>query len=419
MISAGAPAGPHSSTCGYCSPAGERSSEETFRQSAGLQALQLSCEVYQKMIDRGWRRSGTWNYKPDMKRSCCPLYTIKLEALAFAPSKSQRKIVNRWNRFVLHGGDDHMEVDSSSKPGQTSKKKASKTPEFVWPATIHIAEESFLAEGINPCHELEVVLEPSSFTTEKFELYKKYQEEIHHDEPGKNTRKGFTRFLVNTPLRLEPIPYPATPPSHLPTHYGSYHQLYRLDGQLIALSIIDILPKCVSSVYFIYDKTWDKFSFGKLSALREASLAREIREAGVPSMTSLYLGYYVHSCQKMRYKGEYSPSFLADPETFEWYPLDKYKSLLDSNRYTCFSRPEHSTNEPVPTEKDLNLPAPTLTTALQIGTVNIIDDIQNGTIILDDVTVSESWLSDPTYKALLYCIDALGVEISKAMLFYL
>lgn len=78
MISAGAPAGPHSSTCGYCSPTGERSSEETFRQSAGLQALQLSCDVclvhsfnrcskveceavgqvYQKMIDRGWRRSG-------------------------------------------------------------------------------------------------------------------------------------------------------------------------------------------------------------------------------------------------------------------------------------------------------------------------------------------------------------------------
>ncbi|KAF8914574.1 arginine-tRNA-protein transferase [Mucidula mucida] len=378
MISAGAPAGPHSSTCGYCSPTGERSSEETFRQSAGLQALQLSCGVYQKMIDRGWRRSA------DMKRSCCPLYTIKLDALAFAPSKSQRKILNRWNRFVLNGGDDHMDVDS--KPGQASKKKASQAPEFVWPATAHAAEQSFLSEGCDPCHKLEVLLEPSSFTTEKFELYKKYQEEIHHDRPGKNTPKSFKNFLVNTPLRLEPIPYPATPPSHLPTHYGSYHQLYRLDGQLIALSIIDILPKCVSSVYFIYDKTWDKFSFGKLSALREASLAREIHEAGVPNMTSLYLGYYVHSCQKMRYKGEYSPSFLADPETFEWYALEKYKSLLDSNRYTCFSQPEHSTNEPVSPDKG-GFPAPTLTTALRVGTVNIIDDIQNGAVILDDVTV--------------------------------
>jgi hypothetical protein len=24
-------------------------------------------------------------------------------------------------------------------------------------------------------------------------------------------------------------------------------------------------------------------------------------------------GYYIHSCQKMKYKGEYSPSYLADP----------------------------------------------------------------------------------------------------------
>lgn len=53
-------------------------------------------QVYQRMIDRGWRRSGehtlsmklVWNrfaqshigeycYKPDLKISCCPQYTIK------------------------------------------------------------------------------------------------------------------------------------------------------------------------------------------------------------------------------------------------------------------------------------------------------------------------------------------------------
>jgi hypothetical protein len=34
-------------------------------------------KVYQGMIDRGWRRSGLYCYKPDLKRSCCPQYTIK------------------------------------------------------------------------------------------------------------------------------------------------------------------------------------------------------------------------------------------------------------------------------------------------------------------------------------------------------
>jgi len=25
------------------------------------------------------------------------------------------------------------------------------------------------------------------------------------------------------------------------------------------------------------------------------------------------IGYYVHTCQKMKYKGDYSPSYLLDP----------------------------------------------------------------------------------------------------------
>jgi arginine-tRNA-protein transferase len=50
----------------------------------------------------------------------------------------------------------------------------------------------------------------------------------------------------------------------LPKNYGSYHQLYKIDGTLIAMAVLDILPKCVSSVYFMYDKTWERFSMGKV-----------------------------------------------------------------------------------------------------------------------------------------------------------
>lgn len=47
--------------------------------------------------------------------------------------------------------------------------------------------------------------------------------------------------------------------------------------------------------------------------MREAALAREMHTAGARGVKSLYLGFYVHSCAKMRYKGEYAPSFLLDP----------------------------------------------------------------------------------------------------------
>ncbi|KAI9513198.1 arginine-tRNA-protein transferase [Russula earlei] len=63
---------PYNSSCGYCKGTGEMSFFAT-----SLTAYRMSCSVYQGMIDRGWRRSGLFCYKPDLKRSCCPEYTIK------------------------------------------------------------------------------------------------------------------------------------------------------------------------------------------------------------------------------------------------------------------------------------------------------------------------------------------------------
>jgi arginyl-tRNA--protein-N-Asp/Glu arginylyltransferase len=44
----------------------------------------------------------------------------------------------------------------------------------------------------------------------------------------------------------------------------NFIQMYRVDGKLIAMGVLDILPSCVSSVYFVYDKTWGKYSLGKV-----------------------------------------------------------------------------------------------------------------------------------------------------------
>lgn len=67
----------YKSTCGYCSPAGQRSKGETSL-SYGSECLaagghhvkltsvigkQMSPENYEKMMDRGWRRSGSFTYQ--------------------------------------------------------------------------------------------------------------------------------------------------------------------------------------------------------------------------------------------------------------------------------------------------------------------------------------------------------------------
>ncbi|KAI0796566.1 arginine-tRNA-protein transferase [Abortiporus biennis] len=409
------PLPPHNSTCGYCSPPGQRSIEQTNSHAAEAIAQQLTCQDYQDMVDRGWRRSGTYCYKPDLKRSCCPQYTIKLDALKFRPSKSQRKLLNRFNRFIVHGDghDVDNQMDGSTKP--SSKKKAggkasSKAPAFDLVTAIH-ASESKTLDGMETAHKFEVTLEPSSFTDEKFNLFKSYQFHIHHEQEKKPS--SFSRFLVKSPLHHEPIPYSRQPPEHLPKEYGSYHQMYRLDGQLIAMGVIDILPGCVSSVYFIYEQEWDKLSLGKISALRETSLAREIHDAGVESVKYLYMGFYIHSCPKMRYKGDYGPSYLTDPEDYSWHPLEQCKPSLDKNRYACFSHPEHciegSCDDPPPEPHILDA---------DLLDIMFLENPGSGRARIVPPATSEEWNDPESRKAVLTVIDGLGMDVAKRVIFY-
>jgi len=97
----------------------------------------------------------------------------------------------------------------------------------------------------------------------------------------------------------------------------------------------------------MYAHGWEEWSMGKISALREASLAREIQDLGVSDLKYLYMGYYVHSCQKMRYKGEYTPSYLLDPEEYSWHSFQCCTPLLDTARYISFTHPPpHTTGQP-------------------------------------------------------------------------
>ncbi|KAJ6629113.1 arginine-tRNA-protein transferase [Mycena sp. CBHHK59/15] len=403
-LSVGSPSGRAATTCGYCSTSGERTATKSAAHAAGLFASQLSCQVYQKMIDRGWRRSGTWCYKPDLKASCCPSYTIKLDALAFKPSKSQRKLINRWNRFIIYG----KQAEGKKSP---SRNKNCQT--FSLSDAIHASEVAFNSDE-QRAHVFEIVLEPAVYSPEKYELYCNYQRDIHKDL--KNTPSGYKRFLVESPLIPSPIPYATQSPSHFPPNYGSYHQLYRCDGKLIAMAVLDILPNCVSSVYFMYDSQWERFSIGKLSALREVSLAAEMQAAGAPEMASLYMGFYIHSCPKMRYKGEYSPSYLVDPETYDWFPLGTCLPLLDKYRYACFSQPDHSiaSDSGKQTPRFMYAPSDEV-----LSKVKVVSAIKDNHVSVIPVNKSSYWMLDEIRREIQGCVAGLGDALAMEIVFYL
>lgn len=219
-------------------------------------------------------RSGTLYYKQDQCRSCCPYYTIRLDATVFKAKKSQRQAVNQWNRYVL--GHDYIRKEAVLCP-KTREEKQRRRDKFDVKEAIHCSEYSSLSrpeshktgKPIEPSHKFAVNLESDNFTVEKFDVFLRYQTKVHKEDESHWSHASFKRFLCSGLSRNTIRKNDKT------QKLGSYHQCYRLDGKLVAIGVLDLLPKAVSSVYLFYDPDFEEYQFGKLSALREIALATE------------------------------------------------------------------------------------------------------------------------------------------------
>uniref|UniRef100_A0A671L8I6 Arginyl-tRNA--protein transferase 1 n=1 Tax=Sinocyclocheilus anshuiensis TaxID=1608454 RepID=A0A671L8I6_9TELE len=423
--------------CGYCK-------HENGNFSHGMWSHTMTVQDYQDLIDRGWRRSGKYVYKPLMNKTCCPQYTIRCHALNFHPSKTHKKTLKKVNRFLSKGempverhdegleGERHL-LDISSQNGlaehtlipndkeevsRVDQEDASRQDECraagligdnavmlvlstgdlinscissiivvflilgkgadpsrplcqkakdmrkerrlqkeqqkqqeaesssVNPVPSKSSSnqpkslEEFITESLpnDPLHRLEVRLVPVSFEDPDFlasyehsaALYTRYQTTVHGDSPYECGESEFKRFLCDSPLEAE------TAPDGPDVGYGSFHQQYWLDGRIVAVGVLDILPSCVSSVYLYYHPEFSSLSLGTYSALREIAFTRQLQQQS-PKLAYYYLGFYVHSCPKMRYKGQYRPSDLLCPETYTWVSIERCIPRLEISAYSRLS----------------------------------------------------------------------------------
>lgn len=218
-----------------------------------------------------------------------------------AASISSEKI----SGFIIEACNGHLNFYAEAKPETVLVNKPGQTK----PALKKSYENTATPQKRR---KLEIRMKCSEFDPDEYALYEKYQTLVHQDK--RVSKESYIRFLVETPIPfVEPDGSSMVPPCG----FGSFHQQYLIDGRIIAVGVVDILPKCLSSKYLFWDPDFAFLSLGKFTALKEIQWVREM-QAHCPNLEYYYLGYYIHSCNKMRYKAAYRPSELLCPLRFEY-----------------------------------------------------------------------------------------------------
>lgn len=398
----------------------------------GLWAYHMTCQDYQTLINRNWRRSGKYLYKPDPSKGAVILYTIRLDASKFTPDKKHEKVVKKLVNYldgevppkteekpkekkvnldenqiellkimdyILPNVLEELKIEEKLKKEVIDKSKeilfimeckdqkstyysnigfrlsaylksknvkisphdinhsfTSKLKEdfsikndmILFPRKPITKKEEIKVQEMKEkkiTHKLEIKMLPSSFDQESYKLYKKYQMSVHKDKEEKLSEKGYTGFLIDSPLYYEKTgkegnfqikeDIPGLEGLSKVTlcsfqGYGSYHVQYRMDGKLFMVAVIDMLPECLSSVYLFYDPDFDFISPGVYSSLSEILYVKQLSKY-LPSLKYYYLGYYIHNVQKMKYKAQYQPSDLLCPTKYVFVSMKDVLELVEKD----------------------------------------------------------------------------------------
>ena len=134
--------------------------------------------------------------------------------------------------------------------------------------------------------DLSVLLRPASISQDHLRLYERYHRDM-------TERKDWPDHAVT------PAGYYQT---FVEGREGFGHELLFVEGErLVAVALVDLLPRAISAVYCYYDPELRARALGVYSILRQVDLAR------YRSATHLFLGYWIDGNASMRYKARYQP----------------------------------------------------------------------------------------------------------------
>lgn len=216
----------------------------------------------------------------------------------------------RRQRLAVQGIDN---AEAAPRPKITPSPKRPSLQEL-----LREHDPGHTPKDVDRAHRLEVKLLPcnprdpqlTKTLPRAYEIYDKFQNVIH---PGKVRFSSLLEFewgFVNSPLR--------NPPNKT---LGTYHMHYYLDGELMMISIIDVLPTYFVSIYFFYDPDIRFLTPGIYTCLRELELLQNLQKEQ-PDVIYYGLGYYNHFSPKVSYKKQFGPAELLCNETDTFVPIE-------------------------------------------------------------------------------------------------
>lgn len=136
-------------------------------------------------------------------------------------------------------------------------------------------------------------------TRDKLDLYDRYHA-FQTDNKGWPLHPAKDESEYNSSFVLNPFP--------------TEEWCYYLDGRLVGVGYVDVLPAGMSAIYFFYDPEERHRSLGTWNVLCILDQAARQR---VPHV---YLGYYVDGCKSLAYKANFEPNEVLVPGQ-GWQPF--------------------------------------------------------------------------------------------------
>lgn len=206
---------------------------------------QIDTQIYGKLVQAGFRRSGHYTYRPNCLQ-CQACLSVRVIVNNFSPNRTQRR---------------------------------------TWKQHQHLTVNQL----------------PLHYNPEHYNLYQRYQIQRHagggmdHD-----CLEQYHNFLLQS-------------------HVNTLLIEFRDNKQLRMVSIVDVLPDGLSSVYTFFDAEIKNASFGTYNILWQ------IEQCRLRALPYLYLGYWIKENNKMRYKANFQP--------IEVLQNNQWKLLEESDRF--------------------------------------------------------------------------------------